>query len=95
MGLLEEADYEDSDFSLEPGDRLTLFSDGIIESSGLDGEMFGYDRLSKLLSSIQDMPLGSALDSIEADLNEWQNGKDLDDDVSLMVIARTGVEEGS
>ncbi|UCC14675.1 MAG: SpoIIE family protein phosphatase [Gammaproteobacteria bacterium] len=95
VGLLEEADYEDSDFSLEPGDRLTLFSDGIIESSGLDGEMFGYDRLSKLLSSIQDMPLGSALDSIEADLNEWQNGKDLDDDVSLMVIARTGVEEGS
>jgi sigma-B regulation protein RsbU (phosphoserine phosphatase) len=95
VGLLEDADYEDSDFCLEPGDRLTLFSDGVIESSSLDGEVFGYDRLSQLLSSIQEMPLGSALDAIEADLNGWQDGKDLEDDVSLMVVARPSIEEGS
>jgi hypothetical protein len=36
--------------SLEPGDRLLLFSDGVVEARSTDGEFFGIDRLVDLVT---------------------------------------------
>lgn len=36
--------------SLQPGDRLLLFTDGVIEARSADGEFFGLDRLADLLT---------------------------------------------
>jgi serine/threonine protein phosphatase PrpC len=36
--------------SLEPGDRLLLFSDGVVEARSTDGEFFGIDRLVDLIT---------------------------------------------
>jgi len=36
--------------SLQPGDRLLLFTDGVIEARSADGEFFGLDRLVDLLT---------------------------------------------
>ena len=36
--------------SLEPGDRVVLYSDGVVEARGADGEFFGVDRLADLVA---------------------------------------------
>ena len=38
------------DASLEPGDRLLLFSDGVVEARSTEGEFFGLDRLVDLVT---------------------------------------------
>ncbi len=38
------------DTPLEPGDRLLLFSDGVVEARSTDGEFFGIDRLVDLVT---------------------------------------------
>ena len=38
------------DASLEPSDRLLLFSDGVVEARSTDGEFFGTDRLVDLVT---------------------------------------------
>ncbi len=38
------------DASLEPGDRLLLFSDGVVEARSADGDFFGLDRLVDLVT---------------------------------------------
>jgi serine phosphatase RsbU (regulator of sigma subunit) len=38
------------DASLEPGDRLLMFSDGVIEARSTGGEFFGIDRLVDLVT---------------------------------------------
>jgi len=40
--------------SLQPGDRLLLFTDGVIEARSADGEFFGLDRLVDLLTRQED-----------------------------------------
>jgi hypothetical protein len=38
------AEYEETNFKFELGDRLTLVSDGVVEARNSSGELFGFDR---------------------------------------------------
>jgi sigma-B regulation protein RsbU (phosphoserine phosphatase) len=61
LGILEESSWEQREFVLAPGDRLLLYTDGLIEAENASGEQFGrrglqavvegsapYDRLSAM-----------------------------------------------
>lgn len=50
MGMIAEAEFSILDFNLQPGDRLVLISDGIVEAQNERGELFGFDRIRMLLS---------------------------------------------
>ena len=44
LGILEKSTYCEDRWQLEPGDRLTFISDGVVEARGQHGELFGFDR---------------------------------------------------
>ncbi len=48
LGVIPEVEYENVRLYLHPGDRLLLFSDGVIEARRPNGELFGFDRLHNL-----------------------------------------------
>ncbi|MFB3815216.1 MAG: GAF domain-containing protein [Terriglobales bacterium] len=50
MGLFPDAEYEEVAFRPSSGDLLVLFSDGIIDASAAEGEMFGRDRLQDVVT---------------------------------------------
>ena len=52
LGLLPEAQYDEITISLLPGDVVVLASDGIHESTNIDLEEYGSDRLKALLSEV-------------------------------------------
>jgi serine phosphatase RsbU (regulator of sigma subunit) len=54
LGLLDEACYESIDVRLEAGDRLALYTDGLLEARNADGELFGFGRVGELLARAQD-----------------------------------------
>ena len=49
MGLMDQNEYEQIERQLEPGDRLLLFSDGVVEIVGRDSQELGTDGLLRLL----------------------------------------------
>jgi sigma-B regulation protein RsbU (phosphoserine phosphatase) len=49
LGVLADAVYEQASIVLSPGDRLALYTDGIIEARNPDGELFGLPRLRATL----------------------------------------------
>ena len=49
IGLVEHARFEQQSVRLHPGDRLLLYTDGVVESFGKNMELFGQDRLEKFL----------------------------------------------
>lgn len=61
VGILPEVKYEESTIKLNPGDRILMFTDGIEEASGPDGEEFGVERTLEILSAPHD-------DTVEADV---------------------------
>jgi len=52
LGLLPEAEYEETTIALLPGDVVVFASDGIHESTNLALEEFGSDRLKALLETV-------------------------------------------
>ena len=44
LGIAGEGRYTECRFHLEPGDRLTLLSDGVVEATDARGTLFGFER---------------------------------------------------
>ena len=46
--MIPEVSYDETRLYLHPGDRLLLFSDGVVEARKQSGELFGFDRMHNL-----------------------------------------------
>ena len=44
LGILDEADYQETRLELGVGDKIVLYTDGIVEAMNEQGEMFGFER---------------------------------------------------
>jgi phosphoserine phosphatase RsbU/P len=44
LGIVANSDYSETSYQLNPNDRLTFLSDGIVEATNAQGELFGFDR---------------------------------------------------
>jgi len=44
LGVVGGVRYETTEFRIEPGSRLTFYSDGVIEAQNQKGELFGFER---------------------------------------------------
>ncbi len=90
IGLVPEADYDQVDFQLNPGDRLLLYSDGITECFNDEKEAFGERRLAECFSDCGALSLGQTVERIKSRLSEWRqpaNGETgMRDDASLLAI---------
>ncbi|ELD3312322.1 PP2C family protein-serine/threonine phosphatase [Enterobacter hormaechei] len=98
VGLMPDLSWSDVSFSLAPGERLCLFSDGITECENPDNEQFGQARLQRRLQDDATLALERLLPQFAQHLIRWRSGKyreqqAMADDVSLLVIERTGVND--
>jgi serine phosphatase RsbU (regulator of sigma subunit) len=87
MGWLSEIDYASMDCDLEPGDRILLYTDAIIETRNEAGELFGETRFHRLIQEKQDLSAESFADFMLKHLTAWSgqiNG--FEDDLTLIVI---------
>jgi sigma-B regulation protein RsbU (phosphoserine phosphatase) len=48
LGVLPDIVYEETRLYLHPGDRVLLYSDGVVEARMTSGELFGFDRVHNL-----------------------------------------------
>jgi serine phosphatase RsbU (regulator of sigma subunit) len=86
LGAVENAEYQSGHVSLEPGDTLLAYSDGVLECRNEVGEEFGSARLLTAFEQAQQLTARNALVALLAAVQDFANGKPLSDDVSLTVI---------
>jgi serine phosphatase RsbU (regulator of sigma subunit) len=48
LGVIADVQYEQITFRLNRGDRLVFLSDGVVEASNSDGELFGFERTQQV-----------------------------------------------
>ena len=92
LGVLAGMPYDEGETALDSGDTLVLFTDGVTEAwSALDpDDEFGEDRLLATISDHRTAPAASLLEAIRADVEDFTGGGTLDDDLTLVVLQRTG-----
>jgi phosphoserine phosphatase RsbU/P len=86
LGAVEHWAYEQGEVSLASGDRILLYTDGVSEAVGSDGEEFGEDRL---LALVRENRTRSAADIQRTILESlgWSSGRKFEDDATLLVVA--------
>ena len=79
LALLSSAAYASTNRPLVRGDRLLLYTDGIIEAANAGGEEFGYERVGNLLQASAKMAAEEAADLIVNTVSGWSSiqGDDL------------------
>lgn len=82
IGLLESAEYSSFETTLQPGDRLFLYSDGITECANDAGAEFGEDGLRTLFAKFSTRRGLSFLDALKWELAAWAGRDDFGDDIS-------------
>jgi serine phosphatase RsbU (regulator of sigma subunit) len=72
--------------SLEPGDQVVLYTDGVIEARSPDGDFYGIDRLVDLIGrhAAGELPLPETMRRVVRSLLEHQQGQ-LSDDATLLL----------
>lgn len=87
LGVLEQ-DYPVTEVELNPGDVIFSCSDGVTDMTAPDGEMFGYDRLREVLSSVAGSPLDRIWDAVDSRLKAHARGALQPDDLTVVAIRR-------
>jgi sigma-B regulation protein RsbU (phosphoserine phosphatase) len=88
LGIFSDIDVEEREVTLNKGDWLVMYTDGVTEAFSVDEVMFGTERLFKVLLSHDFISSKSLLDDIENAVNEFIRGSDLSDDMTLTAILR-------
>lgn len=90
LGIVDSDDYPDITVRLQPGDRVVLYSDGMVEQSDPAGVSFGDDRLHAVLTSRAGRAPAELLTDAVGELRRWAGGTSFADDVSLVVVEWRG-----
>ena len=89
--LLFMPDIEDAtdemELTLEIGDLLVLYSDGLSEAENADKVLFGMERLMNSVLAHRALSTAALRDAVMADVLAW-SGDRRDDDMTLMVVRR-------
>lgn len=87
IGLLGPANSKTEKISIASGDRILMYTDGLIEPVNKNKEHFGEGRVESLLRSCHDLTAEQCADKIMGGVLEWTGHEDkIDDDIALIVI---------
>jgi hypothetical protein len=85
FGMPFETDRRAQPLPLRPGDRLALFTDGVIEARPDGGEMLGLDVLADLLRRTRDRPPREAARVVTQEVRNHRAAH-LQDDATIVVV---------
>jgi len=88
LGLFESIDCSVAEVQLEPGDLLSIYTDGITETTGYAGEEFGETRLLESLRENQNLETACILRNVEEAVRQFRLGEQEDDLTLVIACAR-------
>ena len=86
LGILEASAYQQETTSLQKGDILILYTDGVTEAMNLQEEEFGTHRLTELVKKNRHLPASDIIEAISDQLKSWSQGVPPFDDLTLVLL---------
>jgi sigma-B regulation protein RsbU (phosphoserine phosphatase) len=90
LGLFDEAEYDEFQFKMKPGDLFVFFSDGILDARNRKGDMFGRGRVERIISECSDNTAASIVESLFKAVAEHSAGVETFDDQTVVAIRVRG-----
>ena len=86
VGILPDAQFTNTVVPLEPGDFLTMFTDGVTEQEDESGEEFSTDRLRQVILHEQGESASAAVANIAEAVSAYAGAREQADDLTVVVM---------
>ena len=86
LGAAAEASYETHERTINPGDRLILYTDGVPDAGSPVMEPWGERRFRAALESMSDQRTARVPELIKAELDRYVGSTELADDVTMLAF---------
>ena len=86
LGIFDGAKYETLRCKLSPHDVVLLFTDGLFEVEGLEGQLYDYQRLLRAVGNRTQLPAVELCSSLLAEVQQFSATQEFNDDVCLVAM---------
>ncbi len=93
LGMFDRAEYATGRTWLQPGDLLSIYSDGITEAENAAGLAFEEDGLTQVLARSREQPVRSVAQRVVEAVEAHTGDKRLADDLTILLVRRTALAD--
>jgi serine phosphatase RsbU (regulator of sigma subunit) len=88
LGILPMAQYQEAHITLDPGDVLVLFSDGVTEEADPLDNQFGEERLANIVAALRGRPAAEIVQEVHRAVHAFTQGAPAADDITVVIARR-------
>lgn len=81
---LEGMKYESGVITLDVGDKLFQYTDGVTEATNLNNELYGMERLGEILNKKSELSVSDLLPAVKADIDAFVGSAPQFDDITML-----------
>ena len=93
LGAFEGTTYRKESMTLNPGDRILLYTDGVTEAQNGKQELYGEDRLRSCLSSLEEAGSDDVIQGLLTDVSSFVGNAAQADDLTMLCLRRNALPE--
>ena len=86
LGMFRDSRYHEYYATIDPGQMLVLYTDGVTEAMNSTGDEYGPERLVDAVKRGRHLSARELIDSIYRDVFDWTEGVGAHDDVTFFII---------
>ena len=90
VATMEGLRFRESEFTLNPGDSLYVYTDGVAEATNSSNELFGTDRMIECLDGTVNMTVGEVLSAMKEAVDEFTGDAPQFDDITMLALRYYG-----
>ncbi len=90
IGIGSEEAIDQQTIELQAGDKILLYTDGLIENRNLAGAFFGKQRFYDILEKTRNEPVQKIVETVYAVVKEFRQKAKPDDDISILGVEYCG-----
>ena len=92
VSTIEGIPFREHEFELAPGDMLFVYTDGVTESTNVEEELFGEERLVEVLNMNADKENDKLLPAVKEAIDAFAGDAPQFDDITMLIFKYKGVE---
>lgn len=85
LGAMPNMDFDEHTLSVEPGDILFVYTDGLTDRQDANGDFYPIDRVARLLEQSRGQELSAVYDAIFQDVSTFPATEEFKDDIAFVV----------
>lgn len=89
LGVHADFTYTEASLSINSGDLIVLYTDGVTEAENPHGDMFGDERLAEYLQARRDQPLRRIVDDLTDEVLQYSDRPEPADDFTVIAMRKS------